>query len=204
MMQSHQKRGIALAALGLAAMLLGGVSAANFRYRIAPARFMVNPMNIATSADESRIVVGSMYAKLHVLDSNGRPQVHWRIPTEGGPFRFVLADDEHIRVAPRETGMLLVYDFAGELLDEREDPAAYERIGPDHETGFTAASGVQYLIDGGRILRAGPEAETVLVDGFVSHEAITLRMIGMGVALFGGALLLVGGFISTGKPASKA
>ena len=199
-MQAHQKRGLAISALGLTMMLLGGFSTAKFRYQIAPSRFIVNPMNIETNVDESRIVVGSMFAKVHVLDAEGRPQAHWQIPTEGGRFRLSLASDDRIHVGTRETGLLLEYDFSGELLSESEDSEAYERIGPEHELGFTAASGTQYLLEEGQIVRARGEVETVLVDGFANHEAITLRMIGMGLSLFVGVLLVVGGFVSTGKP----
>ena len=203
-MQPHQKRGILIAAIGLIAMLVGGVAASDFRHRIAPSRFLVKPMNITATADGSRIVVGSMFSKLHVLDADGRLQAAWQLPTDGGAFRVALAGDDRIRVATRETGLLLEYDFAGELLTEREDAEAYERIGPDHEFGFTAASGTQYLLDDGRVLRATSDRQTVLVNGFASHEAITFRMIGMGLLLFLGVLTLVGGFVATGRPRSKS
>jgi hypothetical protein len=198
-MQAHQKRGLAISAIGLTAMLLGGVSAADFRYRIAPGRFMVAPMNIVTNADESRIVVGSMWAKVHVLDANGRPQARWQLPRQGDPFRIALPSDDRIQVATQQDGLLLEYDMAGELLTESADLEAYQRIGPANEREFTAASGARYWLDGGRILRSQAGAETVLVDGFASHQAITLRLIGMALALFGGAFMLVAGFVSTGR-----
>jgi hypothetical protein len=199
-MQPHQKRGLVIASIGLITMLAGGLAASDFRHRIAPGRFMVNPMNITATADESRIVVGSMFSKLHVFDADGRLMAAWQLPTEGGAFRVALAKGERIRVATRETGLLLEYDFAGELLSEREDSEAYERIGPDHELGFTAASGTQYLLEDGLVVRATSEQQTVLVNGFASHEAITVRMIVMGISLFVGVLMLVGGFVSTGRP----
>ena len=117
-------------------------------------------------------------------------------------FRLALANGERILVATRETGLLLEYDFAGELLSEREDSEAYERIGPDHELGFTAPSGTQYLIEDGRVLRATSERQTVIVNGFASHEAITYRMVAMGLCLFFGVLMLIGGFVTTGRPRS--
>ncbi len=201
-MQPHQKRGIVIAAIGLIAMLSGGITASDFRYRIAPSRFLVNPMNISATADGSRIVVGSMFTKLHVFDADGRLQAAWQLPTDAGAFRLALAKGERILVATRETGFLLEYDFAGELLSEREDSQAYERIGPDHELGFTAPSGTRYLIKDGRVLRATSERTSVVVNGFASHEAITYRMIAMGLCLFFGVLMLIGGFVSTGRPRS--
>ena len=201
-MQPHQKRGLVIAAIGLITMLSGGFAASDFRYRIAPGRFLVNPMNITATADESRIVVGSMFTKLHVFDADGRLQAAWQLPTAAGAFRLALANGERILVATRETGMLLEYDFAGELLSERQDREAYERIGPEHELGFTAPTGTQYLIEDGRVLRATSERQIVIVNGFASHEAITYRMIAMGICLFFGVLMLIGGFVSTGRPRS--
>jgi hypothetical protein len=199
-MQPHQKRGVLIAAMGLVVMLAGGFTASDFRYRIAPSRFLVQPMNIATTPDELQIVVGSMFSKLHVLDPEGRIQAAWQLPTDGGPFRVALAADDRIRVATLETGLLLEYDFAGELIEEREDAEAYERFGPEHEHGFTAPSGTQYLLEDGHVLRATSESQTILLNGFANHEAITLRVIGMGLALFLGVLMLVGGFVTTGRP----
>lgn len=198
-MQAHQKGGLLLSAIGLAAMLWGGLATADFRQRIAPGRFIVEPMNVVATPDGSRIVLGSMFVKLNVLDARGRIQAAWTLPTEGGPFRIELVGEEEIRVAPRETGMLHEYDLTGKLLREREDADAFERIGPDHEHGFTTPSGTQYLIEGGRVLRASSEQETVVVEGFASHSDITTRMISMGLALYLGVGLLVGGMVMTGR-----
>jgi hypothetical protein len=193
-----------ISALGLALMAAGGLTTAEFRYRIAPSRFLVQPMNVVATLDESHVIVGSMFAKLNVFDRNGRVQHAWQLPTDGGAFRIALAADDRVQVATEKTGRLLEYDLTGTLLEEREDAAAYARIGDAHELGFTASSGNQYLIDGGRILRSGPDADEVLVNGFADHAAITLRMILMGAGLFLGVILLIGGFVSTGRRGSAA
>ena len=60
-------------------------------------------MNIAASADEQQIVVGSMFEKLVVLGPDGRQLRAWRMPTDGGAFRIELGDDARLRVATAAT-----------------------------------------------------------------------------------------------------
>lgn len=203
-MQPHQKRGLLISALGLICMLAGGVSVADFRYRIAPARFLVEPMNLVVTPDEANIVVGSRFEKLQVFEPNGRTRSTWALPTDGGPFRLALPADDRIQVATAKNGLLLEYDLGGELISERADAGAYERLGPEHERAFTTPSGTRYRLDGGRLIRDGSGAEEVLVNGFATHGTMTRHMIVMGLSMLVGVLMLIGGFISTGRRASVA
>lgn len=203
-MEAHQKRGLALSALGLALLLGGGSSAADIRYRLSPARFVVKPMALAVSPDESRIFVGSSSVMLHVVAADGRIEAEWMLPTEGGAFRLEAADDGRIRVATSKTGLVVEYALDGTELSRSEDTAAFESFEPPSAEGIVAPSGNRYAIADGTVVRVTPQGHEVIVNGFASHHAMTGQLALAGLSLFGGVLLVIAGIVATGRPATGA
>ena len=203
-MEAHQKRGLALSALGLALLLAGGSSAADIRYRLSPARFVVKPMALAISPDESRIFVGASSVMLHVVDTTGRIETDWKLPTEGGAFRLKVGGDGRIRVATSKTGLVIEYALDGTELSRAEDAEAFERFGALPAEGIAAPSGNRYAIEGGTVVRVTPQGREVVVNGFASHHAMTGQLARAGLCLFGGVALVIAGIVGTGRRATAA
>ena len=201
-MEAHQKRGVALSALGLALLLGGGSSAADIRYRLSPARFIVNPMALAVAPDESRIFLGSSSVMLHAIDASGRIENDWQLPTDGGPFRVAVGTDGRVRVATAATGLVLEYAADGTELARTEDSGAFESFQAVPADGVAAESGNRYAIEAGALVRITPQGREVVVNGFASHRAMTAQLALAGVCLFGGVVLVITGIVATGRRAS--
>ncbi len=203
-MSTRRIRGLIIAGIGLALILVGGVTTAEFRYRLSPTRLVIEPNNLLVTDDEQHIVVGSGKGKVQVYGPERRVSASWTLVDAGQPFRLALADGR-IQVATLDGTMLRERDLDGELVRETEDAGAYERIGGANERAYTTPAGVRFRIEEGRILRTGPDGrDEIMVDGFADHSAMTAQMVVMGVCMFAGAGLLIGGFLSTGRRAVAA
>lgn len=191
--------GLAIAAAGLLALLLGGMRAAELRSRLQPNRLLVAPRALVMTPDGSVLVGSPPLSKVHVFAADGRPLRSWRLATEGVAFRLALAAPDRLQVAPAGSEALLEYSLQGEALGQREDPEAWQRIGGANELRLATGTGAVYTIEGGQLSRSEAGQRRLLANGFASMTELVLR-IGTSVALLlGGALGLLAGFLLTAR-----
>lgn len=194
--RSRKILGLAIAAAGLLALILGGLGAADLRSRLGPTRLLIGPSVIVAAADGTVFVGAAASSRVHVYEPGGRPLRSWQVQVEGAPFRLALSEGS-LQVAPEAAGAVLIYDLEGGLVTRRELAAAYAEMSRPNERAVTTAAGVRYAIEGGRIVRSEGDRHTVLADGFASHAALERSVVAVVVLLLTGASALLGGVLLT-------
>jgi len=179
------KRRIQLAigvALCLAALLVGGMGAAQFRLAFARGPLLVDPHGLAVDED-GRIYVGVAGIQLHVYGPDGSLVNAWSVAGEGRPLRLELLPDAVVAATAER---VFVFGRDGAARETRSDGAVFERIGPDRDHRVEAA-GTTYRVEGMTLVRETPKPEQVLV----AEPPWPLRALPHRPLVF--ALLLLGG-----------
>lgn len=196
----RRRLGQVLLAIGCGLLVLGAWSAAQYRLLDARAPFFSRPFGLAVARDGT-LYVGANLSQVHAYDPEGAPLRGWSVPSAGGPFRLRLADDR-LEVAPARTGELLVYDLAGNRISATPDPAAYERLGDDHDRRAETAGGLVYELAPEGLVRTAPAPAEVLVStppwplsALGPRPAVPLFLL-----LVGGTLGPIAGVVLTAAP----
>jgi hypothetical protein len=188
---SNAARRGAIAAILLAstlALVVGGMGAAQLRHAMAAGPMLVAPSGIAVN-DDGGIYTGVRGGHVFLYDASGELRNAWTVPGAEGRLRLALVDGS-LHVASERAPTLHVYRLDGAVLDSREEPDAFSRIGAEHDNEFRTASGELYALEGHSIVRRAPPP----VHAVVPAPRWPLRMFAphpfvLGLLLFAGAFL---------------
>jgi hypothetical protein len=142
----------------LAALVVGGMGAAQFRLAFAQGPLLVRPHGLDVD-EEGRIYVGVAGIQVHVYSPEGKLLDGWAVDAGGSPLRLELRPDALV-VASAER--VFVFGRDGSLRETRSDPEPYRRIGPGRD-GRVERDGVEYRLEGMRLVREKPAPPTVLL-----------------------------------------
>ncbi len=155
-------RAVLLGGFSALALVVGGLGASQLRHAIAAGPMLSSPHGIVVD-DTGRIFCGVRASDVFVYDAKGTLVGAWTVPDAVGDLRLALAPEDRLEVASRGGGRLHVYGREGGLVETREDPDAFERIGPEHDHTHRRADGTVHALRDGALLRLAPAPETVLV-----------------------------------------
>lgn len=186
-MNARRRRlGLLASATGLVLLLLGGYEAAGLRARLSPSSLLIGAQSVVASVD-GRVFVGSNLSRVHVYSAEGKPLYGFEV--EGTDFELLVEGADRLRIA-RSDGTSGFVNLQGEPIPASPPVASP----PPADTGLR--------IDGGDVVRITDGARRVLVRGYSSHDHMLFHTLAVGVALFAGGLLLVGGMLATGRRSS--
>ena len=136
-------RSLGVIGIGLALLILGSWSGAQFRRATLFSPFFFAPSGLALSPD-GEILIGVQASRIHLYDDQGRFLWGWGVSPEGGPIRMQSLGPSGVEVARQDQDTVSLYDYKGNLTEEREDPAAFEALGADHDRRIETPSGVLF------------------------------------------------------------
>ncbi len=169
-------------ALCVAALVVGGMGAAQFRLAFARGPLLVDPHGLAVD-EEGRIFVGVAGIQLHVYAPDGTLVNAWSVEGEGRPLRLELLPDTLVAATSER---VFVFGRDGAARETNSDGATFERIGPDRDSRVESA-GAAYHVEGMTLVREMPKPVHVLV----AQPPWPLRSLPHEPLVF--ALLLLGG-----------
>ncbi|MAI27668.1 MAG: hypothetical protein CMN75_16715 [Spirochaeta sp.] len=130
----------AMLGLGLVFLILGSWSGAQYRHMTLFSPFFFEPSGLAVSPD-GEVLVGVQDSRIHIYSDEGMFLRGWGVAPDEGLIRMRTLSDRGLEVARQKEGVVSLYDYRGELLESREDPAAFEALGPDQDLRVTGPSG---------------------------------------------------------------
>ena len=144
--------------LGFAFMAFGVCAALVALTRQAPE--LISPAALAASAD-GRLFCFVEFSRILSLDSDGRPLGSWRVSTGAGLARLRTTAD-YLEVATVRTRKRLLYTSEGELIESREDLAAYSDFPESYRASLPGGAFAQ--LRGEALVRLDPDGvQTVIV-----------------------------------------
>jgi len=154
---------VALALLGVGALVVGAWSASQYRSATFRRPFFAEPSGLAAGPDGS-LYVGVGGVEIHRYRPDGAPAGGWRLPRDGGALRLRFAESGALRVATR-AGHRLEYDPQGVLVADRADPGAWARFPKRESVAVPAPGGARavYALTEAGLVRAQPAPREVLV-----------------------------------------
>lgn len=152
-MSTNRSRGpsAAVLGLGLALLILGSWSGAQYRQMTLFSPFFYSPSGLAVSSD-GEILVGVQDSRIHIYNEAGRFLRGWGVAPEQGPIRMRALGDGGVEVVRQASDTVSVYDAKGELLEAREDATAFEALGSERDR--------QVIGSGGDVFQIGAEGLT--------------------------------------------
>lgn len=196
---SRSRNALLVAAVSGIALLVGGLGAAQLRHAIAGGPMLSAPHGIVVD-DTGRIFCGVRASDIYVYDAGGTLVAAWTVPDADGDLRLALAPDDRLEVASRNGDRLHVYERSGGLVETREDPGAFERIGPENDLRHHGADGSVHALRDAAIVRFAPAPEVVLVPALRwPLSAVAAHPMVLAPLLFGGGVGLIYAAILAGR-----
>lgn len=176
----------AILVTSVAALCVGGMGAAQLRHAMAAGPMLVAPSGIVVGPN-GRIYAGVHGGHVFAYGPDGELMNAWTVPDAGSPLRLALVD-ETLHVAGEHSPTLHVYGLDGAALGSRDEPGAFERIGPANDRSFRTPAGEVYALQGHSILRREPKPEEVVVaEPRWPLRAFARHPFSLGLLLFAGA-----------------
>lgn len=174
---------------GLCLLVFGAREAASLRARLTPASLLIGAQS-AVEAPDGTLFVGSDLARVHVYTRDGLPVRGFEVPIDR--FALRLAPPDRLWLVP-ETGAPLAFDLEGNPV----------------ETGAAASpppdpAGAALRIRDGDVVEGDAGSTRVRVHGYETHMDMLVHTLAVGLALFSGGALLLGGMVATGRRRSDA
>ena len=198
-MTPNRGLGLALAAAGLLALLLGGWAGAQLRRTLERGPQFRAPFGLAV-AEDGAIVVGVESSRIHVYRPDGRLRRAWPVDSGDGPFRLRMAGAERVEVALARTAEVLEFDLLGTLISTRPEPRAYDGFGGAQDSRAEGPAGASYALEEVGLVRVAPPPKEVLVPGPTWPLSLFGgRILPVAVLLISGAVGIIAGIVLTAE-----
>lgn len=198
----HRPAAIALAAIGLAGLLVGADSLAQLRVQLVRGPMLIRPFGLAVDPS-GVLLLGIGGSRVHVYDAKGTFLRAWNVPSDGGRFRLRSVSAGRVAVAGEQSQVLAELDLQGHLLSRARDAHAFERFGSGNDFEASGA-GLRFALRDGALWRLEPAPERLLVPALRWPLALFVgRLAWLALLVTGGAAALIVGVAFAARRAPR-
>lgn len=191
-------KAFAVLGLGLALLLFGSWSGAQYRYSTLFSPFFFSPSGMALSP-EGAVLVGVQDSRIHIYRDDGIFVSGWGLSPIDGAIRLRTQGMDGVEIARQGDDTVSLYDYRGGLLEAREDPGAFEAFGSEHDRRIPGLSGEAFEIGPNGLSFISGEQSRLIVS--VPKWPLSLfgsaPMIPVALVMTVGALLILVGALMT-------